>query len=1027
MRWLFLSNLIRDAIDIQTLPYNPPVTSVTNIHPPRHHNYHDVPTHSTYHQAPQHSQYQHHSSPPSVSSLSTATSVSCEDEWRDHCMRGIASYPPGTQRLLILDAMRAELVEQLSWSLQQADQTVEEYETWRRRERELEWRKSQQKSKEQKAFSSSAPTETDCCSDDPYMDADIEILKSFEKETTSNSDVEENDNPSSVEATIEATTEEKQAVLVISNNGTVKTDEMTQDSTLASPSFGEFSDDCHGDDIISQNSAEQAEDAQKTIRVVRDYLPQLVSVVLNSPPAFDPNLIDPVDKLRQIILRRCVEDANWGVDMCWLLEAEVGRAWKTLFEHRQQTGRRLIVVLPAEKAAVLAKIGSSKKEAFDLLQDAEQATAFGYTIPMDEDLFYHGPHYFNQQQHRGQHHQKSDPARLPSSLSLRRCSHFGDTMHFIDRLTKVSLDLRRVSSLHREAYLQDCLREMNRRVRRRMVTRGDVSLDVEDHRGPDDWPLITDITADMLRYSVHLPVDPKQNKRWPGGVPATDVTSPGAVRVLNIVVEESRILASRERCPYLVHLEVAETGLRGSDSRLYASGAPGIGATIEEALALTAQASSICASSDANMGALAYGNYHIPSELLSSSSVNPTRMSSRRENSTTTEDAAPSNRMTMPRGGWQAHEAFYNPEDFFDANPYDSVRQNEYKQLHEEMHNEVGMMEQPAEQRSQFLSTREVLLDKVFGQPWAEKCEEIRQASPYGKVHGWRLASFIVKAGEDIRREALVMQIITKLNEWFTEEIPEADRPSMRPYTIMCVGGDAGVVECLSDAKSVDELKKRTDNFVSLRDYFERAYGPPTMYNGHYGGVNPSAITGEEIPTFEKAQDNFLRSLVGYSVVCYILQIKDRHNANILMDRQGHIMHIDFGYVLGDTPKMGKVPIFSERAPFKLSGEFWDVLGGFKKGGLGVRFLVMFQRALECASAHTEEIESLVEATMLTLTRSPRQARNLAAGVKNRLRLRGGPGSKELQAFVIELVNAALTSWGTTTYDWLQRNMNGYE
>jgi phosphatidylinositol 4-kinase len=321
-------------------------------------------------------------------------------------------------------------------------------------------------------------------------------------------------------------------------------------------------------------------------------------------------------------------------------------------------------------------------------------------------------------------------------------------------------------------------------------------------------------------------------------------------------------------------------------------------------------------------------------------------------------------------------------------------------------------------------------LDRIFGQPWKEKCEEIRQASPYGKVEGWRLASFIVKAGEDIRREALVMQIITKLNEWFTEEIPESLRPSMRPYTIMCVGGDAGVVECLSDAKSVDELKKKTDNFVSLRDFFERAYGPPKTYSNQYGAYYAHGVSNPAtLPTFEQAQDNFLRSLVGYSVVCYILQIKDRHNANILMDREGHIMHIDFGYVLGDTPKMGKVPIFSERAPFKLNGEFWDVLGGWnaKGGGLGVKFCKMFQRALECASAHAEEIEALVEATMLTLTQSPRQARMLAAGVNNRLRMRGAPGSSEQQRFIIELVNAALTSWGTTTYDWLQRNMNGYE
>jgi phosphatidylinositol 4-kinase A len=298
-------------------------------------------------------------------------------------------------------------------------------------------------------------------------------------------------------------------------------------------------------------------------------------------------------------------------------------------------------------------------------------------------------------------------------------------------------------------------------------------------------------------------------------------------------------------------------------------------------------------------------------------------------------------------------------------------------------------------------------------------------------VQGWCLASFIVKAGEDIRREALVMQIINKLSEWFKTDIPESHRPHMRPYTIMCVGGEAGLVECLSDAKSVDEVKKKTDGFQSLRDYFERAYGPPTThrsYNHVDSGAAMHAGT-KGTPTFEEAQDNFLRSLVGYSLVCYVLQIKDRHNANILMDRDGNIMHIDFGFVLGETPKMAKVPIFSERAPFKLSQEFWDVLGGWniKQGGLGVRFCHMFEYAFACASSHTDEIVSLVEATMLTLTHSPRQARILASGVRNRLRMRGAPGSIEQKTFIMELINAALIDFGTSAYDWLQRNMNGYQ
>ena len=50
---------------------------------------------------------------------------------------------------------------------------------------------------------------------------------------------------------------------------------------------------------------------------------------------------------------------------------------------------------------------------------------------------------------------------------------------------------------------------MNRRLRRRTVTRGDVSLDVEDELGPDDWPKLSDISSSLLRYSVHLPLEPK--------------------------------------------------------------------------------------------------------------------------------------------------------------------------------------------------------------------------------------------------------------------------------------------------------------------------------------------------------------------------------------------------------------------------------------------------------------------------------------------------------------------------------------
>lgn len=70
---------------------------------------------------------------------------------------------------------------------------------------------------------------------------------------------------------------------------------------------------------------------------------------------------------------------------------------------------------------------------------------------------------------------------------------------------------------------------------------------------------------------------------------------------------------------------------------------------------------------------------------------------------------------------------------------------------------------------------------------------------------------------------------------------------------------------------------------------------------------------------------NFISSLAGYSLVCYFLQIKDRHNANILIDNKGRLIHIDFGFMLTNAPGKG---LKFEKAPFKLTSEFVDVLQG---------------------------------------------------------------------------------------------------
>lgn len=92
---------------------------------------------------------------------------------------------------------------------------------------------------------------------------------------------------------------------------------------------------------------------------------------------------------------------------------------------------------------------------------------------------------------------------------------------------------------------------------------------------------------------------------------------------------------------------------------------------------------------------------------------------------------------------------------------------------------------------------------------------------------------------------------------------------------------------------SIDALKKSVPNFKNLNDFYRRTF--------------------EDY--FEEAQKNFIESLAGYSFVCFILQIKDRHNGNILIDNAGHIIHIDFGFILSIAPG----GINFEKAHFKLT------------------------------------------------------------------------------------------------------------
>ncbi|KAF5315851.1 hypothetical protein D9611_004705 [Ephemerocybe angulata] len=231
----------------------------------------------------------------------------------------------------------------------------------------------------------------------------------------------------------------------------------------------------------------------------------------------------------------------------------------------------------------------------------------------------------------------------------------------------------------------------------------------------------------------------------------------------------------------------------------------------------------------------------------------------------------------------------------------------------------------------------------VFSESWAAKKSRIRQSSPYGHLARWDCMSVIVKTGGDLRQEQLAVQLIQEFQNLWAEEKCGC---WVKHFRIMITGSTSGLIETIKDAVSIHSIKKAEYakrlaegrlGHVTLLDHFKSTYGDPSSAK------------------FARAQRNFAKSLAGYSLVTYLLQVKDRHNGNILLDRDGHLIHIDFGFILSNTP--GNIGF--EAAPFKFPPEYLEVLGG-TTGPAFLEFKRLFREGFEIARKHCDRIISEV-------------------------------------------------------------------
>ncbi|KAG2788750.1 hypothetical protein PC129_g10683 [Phytophthora cactorum] len=295
-----------------------------------------------------------------------------------------------------------------------------------------------------------------------------------------------------------------------------------------------------------------------------------------------------------------------------------------------------------------------------------------------------------------------------------------------------------------------------------------------------------------------------------------------------------------------------------------------------------------------------------------------------------------------------------------------------------------------------------------FGERFADTQKRIHEESTFSRFDGWALAPVIAKSFDDMRQEVFVLQglklfqlIFRKhnLNLW------------MRYYSIVCAGKDCGLLEVITDAQSLDGLKKKGNKIsgvgTSLPIIFERACGR-------------DPITGEHDPVrLERARANFISSMAAYSLFSYIFLVKDRHNGNIMLDTEGHVVHIDFGFVLGIAP--GNT--FSlETAPFKLTPEMVEIMGG--EGFDHYRQLVA--QGLLALHLEAQQLLSLVYLSSKDSCFPCFKDRSRARIVRRlSRRLCIGWTVQDVERTAARIVDKSNGHRGTRQYDWFQKISNG--
>jgi hypothetical protein len=155
----------------------------------------------------------------------------------------------------------------------------------------------------------------------------------------------------------------------------------------------------------------------------------------------------------------------------------------------------------------------------------------------------------------------------------------------------------------------------------------------------------------------------------------------------------------------------------------------------------------------------------------------------------------------------------------------------------------------------------------------------------------------LIHKNEDVRKDQIIMIIINLIEQIVKRE--EGIDLDIIKYNILPTGPKSGLIEIVNNSDTIYHIQ---ENLKS------------TILN--YIMEDNDKMSVKELRT------RFIKSTAAYCVITYLLGIGDRHLDNIMINKDGRLFHIDFGYILGMDPVFNNPGI-------RITENIVDALGGF--------------------------------------------------------------------------------------------------